>query len=193
MLRLTRSFASLAPPSGRAWGLGSRPEPPAGRPAEPDRPAGRGLRPGASAPRSPPPERARRERALRRDRNVIGIATTSIAWFLVLVLFIGWLVYAVFNAKAARKELGSEIELAANRKPYYDDEELEGRRLELVQFIGVLLLVVIVIGLPLYWVFEPSRQAALGRRPRPPRGRGAPSCSRPRPRGDSTAPAVTAR
>ena len=27
-----------------------------------------------------------------------------------------------------RKEVGSEIELAANRKPYYDDEELEGPR-----------------------------------------------------------------
>ena len=90
---------------------------------------------------------------------MIALTTTSIAWFLVLVLFIGWIVYALFNAKAARKELGSEIELAANRKPYFDDEELEGRRLELVQFIGVLLLVVIVIGLPLYWVFEPSRQA----------------------------------
>ena len=90
---------------------------------------------------------------------MIGLASTSIAWFIVLVLVIGWLVYAVFNATAARKELGSEIELAANRKPYYDDEELEGRRLELVQFIGVLLLIVIVIGLPLYWVFEPSRQA----------------------------------
>jgi mono/diheme cytochrome c family protein len=90
---------------------------------------------------------------------VIGLAATSIAWFLVLVLFIGWLVYAVFNAKAARKELGSELELAPNRKPYFDDEELEGRRLELVQFLGVLLLIVIVIGLPLYWVFEPSRQA----------------------------------
>jgi mono/diheme cytochrome c family protein len=65
----------------------------------------------------------------------------------------------VFNARAARKELGSELELAANRKPYFDDEELEGRRLELVQFLGVLLLIVIVVGLPLYWVFEPSRQA----------------------------------
>ena len=90
---------------------------------------------------------------------MIALASTSVAWFLVLVLVIGWLVYAVFNARAARKELGAELELAANRKPYFDDEELEGRRLELVQFIGVLLLVVIVIGLPLYWVFEPSRQA----------------------------------
>ena len=42
------------------------------------------------------------------------------------------------------KELGSEIELAPNRKPYYDDEDAGGPRLELVQLIGVLLLVVIV-------------------------------------------------
>ena len=63
------------------------------------------------------------------------------------------------NSRSARKEVGSEIELAANRKPYYDDEVLEGKRLERVQLIGVLLLVVIVIGLPLYWVLEPSRQA----------------------------------
>jgi mono/diheme cytochrome c family protein len=90
---------------------------------------------------------------------MIALATTAIAWIIVVVLVVGWLIYAVLNARSARKELGSELELAPNRKPYYDDEQLEGRRLELVQFIGVLLLIVIVIGLPLYWVFEPSRQA----------------------------------
>lgn len=90
---------------------------------------------------------------------MIALASTAIAWIIALVIIIGWIVYAALNQGAARKELGSEIELAANRKPYYSDEELEGRRLELVQFIGVLLLVVIVVGLPLYWVFEPQRQA----------------------------------
>jgi mono/diheme cytochrome c family protein len=90
---------------------------------------------------------------------MIALATTTIAWIIALVIFIGWVVYAILNQGAARKELGSEIELAANRRPYYSDEELEGRRLELVQFVGVLLLAVIVVGLPLYWVFEPSRQA----------------------------------
>jgi mono/diheme cytochrome c family protein len=90
---------------------------------------------------------------------VIALATTAIAWIIGLVLVIGWVIYAMFNARAARKEVGAELELAANRRPYYNDEELEGRRLELVQFLGVLLLAVIVIGLPLYWVFEPSRQA----------------------------------
>ena len=52
------------------------------------------------------------------------------------------------TSRSAAPEVGSEIELAANRKPYYDDEELEGQRLERVQLVGVLLLVVIVIGLP---------------------------------------------
>ena len=75
------------------------------------------------------------------------------------VVVVGWIVYALLNAGSARKEVGSEIELAANRKPYYDDEVLEGRRLERVQLYGVLLLVVIVIGLPLYWILEPDRQA----------------------------------
>ncbi|MDQ3543985.1 MAG: c-type cytochrome [Actinomycetota bacterium] len=90
---------------------------------------------------------------------LIALATTAFAWVILTVLVIGFVVYALFNSRSARREFGSEIELAPNRRPYYDDEELEGRRLELVQFLGVLLLVVIVIGLPLYWVFEPNRQA----------------------------------
>jgi mono/diheme cytochrome c family protein len=90
---------------------------------------------------------------------VIALATTAIAWIIAVIIVLGWIVYALFNARGARPELGSEIELAPNRKPYLDDEALEGRRLELVQFIGVLLLAVTVIGLPLYWVFEPSRMA----------------------------------
>jgi len=84
--------------------------------------------------------------------------TVSLAYILLAVIVVGFIVYAVASRTAARPELGSEIELAANRKPYYDDEVLEGRRLERVQFIGLLFLVVSVIGLPLYWILEPSRQ-----------------------------------
>jgi mono/diheme cytochrome c family protein len=86
-------------------------------------------------------------------------ATTAIGVVLIGSFVLGWIVYALFNIRGARRELGSEIELAANRKPYYDDETLEGRRLEMVQLFGMLLLIVIVLGLPLYWLFEPSRQA----------------------------------
>jgi mono/diheme cytochrome c family protein len=94
---------------------------------------------------------------------MIAIAATAVAWILVVILVAGWVIYALFNMRGGRREAGAELELAANRKPYYDDDGLEGRRLELVQFVGVLLLVVIVVGLPLYWVFEPSRQAGAER------------------------------
>jgi mono/diheme cytochrome c family protein len=90
---------------------------------------------------------------------MLALATTSIAWLITAVVLVGWIVYAFLNIRSARAEIGSEIELAANRKPYLDDEELEGRRLELVQVLGVLMLIVIVIGLPAYWIFEPSRMA----------------------------------
>ncbi len=90
---------------------------------------------------------------------IFALATTTIAWIILAIILIGWIVYAFLNIRAARPELGSEIELAANRRPYYDDEILEGRRLTMVQFFGVVLLAIIVIALPLYWVFEPDRQA----------------------------------
>jgi mono/diheme cytochrome c family protein len=90
---------------------------------------------------------------------MLALATTSIAWLIALVITAGWIIYAALNIRSSRSELGSEIELAANRKPYYSDEVLEGSRLERVQLFGVLMLVVIVVGLPAYWLFEPSRQA----------------------------------
>jgi mono/diheme cytochrome c family protein len=90
---------------------------------------------------------------------VFALTTTAIAWLIAAVIAAGWIIYAILNARSARSELGSEIELAANRKAYYDDEVLEGPRLERMQVLGVALLAIIVIGLPLYWIFEPSRQA----------------------------------
>ena len=91
--------------------------------------------------------------------GVLALSTTSIGVFGLVVICVGWAVYGLFNVVSGRHEVGSEIELAPNRKPYYDDETLEGPRLERVQLWGVILLAIIVIALPLYWVFEPSRQA----------------------------------
>ena len=90
---------------------------------------------------------------------MIASATNTFAIVIALTFVIGWIVYAFMNRAASRPEVGSEIELAANRKVYFDDEELEGRRLQRVQFYGVLLLATITIGLPVYWLMEPSRQA----------------------------------
>jgi hypothetical protein len=65
---------------------------------------------------------------------MVALATTSAAIIFTLIFVIGWVVYAFMNRGAGRAEIGSEIELAANRKKYYEDEELEGKRLERVQF-----------------------------------------------------------
>src|SRR6185436_3018800 len=75
------------------------------------------------------------------------------------VIVVGYVVYLVINSRQARAEVGSEIELAPNRKPYLDDEQLEGPRLEKVQLWALASLVIVAIGLPLYWVTEPGRQA----------------------------------
>lgn len=90
---------------------------------------------------------------------LIGTTTTTIAVIGLVIVTLGWILYGIANVIGGRSELGSEIELAPNRKEYYDDETLEGPRLERVQLIGVLLLALIVIMLPLYWIFEPDRQA----------------------------------
>ena len=73
----------------------------------------------------------------------------------------GFIIYWVFNWFQGRAESGSETELAPNRKPYYDDEELETKKLDASLFAGLLCLVVIGIALPLYWLGEPGRQEGL--------------------------------
>jgi mono/diheme cytochrome c family protein len=91
---------------------------------------------------------------------MIAVTTTQRAFGLVIaaIVAIGFVVWLVTNLRASRKETGSEIELAANRKEYLSDEELEGRKLNLALFSAAGLLAVIAIVLPLYWLGEPGRQ-----------------------------------
>ena len=83
----------------------------------------------------------------------------TLAYVIAAVVLVVWLVYVWSNVRAGRHEAGSEIELAPNRKPYYDDDVLEGRRLERVQLIGLGMLLISAVGLPIYWLAEPGRQA----------------------------------
>ena len=73
----------------------------------------------------------------------------------------GFLLYWIFNWFAGRAETGSEIELAPNRKPLPDDEEMEGRRLDQGLMAGLFCIVAIAIALPLYWLGEPGRHDGL--------------------------------
>ncbi|MGI9645123.1 MAG: c-type cytochrome [Ilumatobacteraceae bacterium] len=90
---------------------------------------------------------------------IVALTTTNLALLAFAIILIVWVVYGIFNVVGGRKEVGSELELAPNRKEYYDDETLEGPHLTRVMGIGVILLFITVVALPLYWVFEPSRQA----------------------------------
>jgi mono/diheme cytochrome c family protein len=74
-----------------------------------------------------------------------------------LLAVVAVVVYALFNIRAGRNEVGSEIELAANLKPYYDDDVLETKKLDRALTAGLAGLVLIGVGLPAYWLAEPGR------------------------------------
>jgi mono/diheme cytochrome c family protein len=75
-----------------------------------------------------------------------------------VITVIGFVWYVAANVRAGRAEVSSEIELAPNRRDPIPDDEMEGRRLNrALQTAGILLLVT-AVGLPLYWLNEPSRQ-----------------------------------
>ena len=86
---------------------------------------------------------------------------TTIGAVIVVLLVLGLSSTCWSTCARAAAEVGSEIELAPNRKPYYDDEELETTVLNRTLRWALVLLIVIAVGLPLYWLNEPS--PAVGR------------------------------
>lgn len=90
---------------------------------------------------------------------VLGASTVeTVGTVIAVLLLIGFVLYVIFNALAGRREAGSEIELAPNRRPYLDDDKLETTKLDRTLLLGLGLLIVIAVGLPLYWLHEPGRQ-----------------------------------
>jgi mono/diheme cytochrome c family protein len=75
-----------------------------------------------------------------------------------IALVVGWAVFILAHVKRGGVAPGTEMERAPNRKAYFDDDELEGRKLERVLTMALLLVIVLAVGLPLYWLHEPSRQ-----------------------------------
>ncbi len=74
------------------------------------------------------------------------------------VLVLGWLGYLITHLMKAGAPPGAEIELAPNRKPYFDDDKLETRKLDAALGVALLLTAVSAVGLPAYWVMESNRQ-----------------------------------
>jgi len=84
-------------------------------------------------------------------------ATRNIGIAIAVILSLAWLIRVLINLREAKPEVGSEIDLAPNRSPGYTDEQLEGPRLTRSLLAGVAMLVIIGVGLPLYWIAEPGR------------------------------------
>ena len=85
-------------------------------------------------------------------------AVRNVGFVIFAIVIIGFVVYLFFNLLDSKGEGGAEIELAANRKPYFDDDVLETRKLDQSLMSGLVLLSIIGIALPLYWLGEPGRQ-----------------------------------
>lgn len=90
---------------------------------------------------------------------ILGTTQAAIGAVILFLAIVIVLVFLFINARQSRPEVGSEVELAPNRKPYYSDEELEGKKLDRVLTIGLLGLFICALGVPLYWLAEPGRQA----------------------------------
>ncbi|HEX8805241.1 MAG TPA: c-type cytochrome [Acidimicrobiales bacterium] len=91
---------------------------------------------------------------------VLGASTvTTVGAVIAVLLGLAAVVYLFANLRAARPEVGAEIELAPNRKPYLSDDELETTKLNKTLRAAFVLLVVVAVGLPLYWLNEPGRQS----------------------------------
>jgi mono/diheme cytochrome c family protein len=83
----------------------------------------------------------------------------SFALVVAFVVAVGFVLWLLANVRRAKPEIGSELELAANRRPYFDDEGMEGKRLDNVLRWALVSLTIIAVGLPVYWLAEPGRQA----------------------------------
>jgi mono/diheme cytochrome c family protein len=83
---------------------------------------------------------------------------SNIGWTIAILVFVGSAIAIFINIRRARPEVGSEIELAPNRKPFLDDDALETRHLDRTLFLGLLFLGAVAVALPLYWLYEPARQ-----------------------------------
>ena len=84
----------------------------------------------------------------------------TVAGIVLGLMLAGLAVYVVLTLvrRDPGEPVGAEVELAPNRKVYYDDEELEGPRLDRALLVALGMLIIIAVGLPLYWLHEPNRQ-----------------------------------
>ncbi|HEV2809967.1 MAG TPA: c-type cytochrome [Acidimicrobiales bacterium] len=94
--------------------------------------------------------------------NLLAVSSQQrIGLAVVLTMLVGWVVY-LLSASRRTYEPGSELTTAPNRKVYYDDEGMEGKRLTKYLWWAFATLAISAIALPVIWVREPFRQTGGG-------------------------------
>ena len=88
---------------------------------------------------------------------VLASTVSNIGYVIVVLMMIAFVIYLYINVRQARPETGSEMVLAPNRMPHHPDEVLEGPVLNRNLAFGLGAIVLISVGLPLYWLGEPGR------------------------------------
>ena len=89
--------------------------------------------------------------------TVLASTFSNIGYVIVVLTLIAFFAYILINARRDRPEVGSELVLAPNRMPHHPDEVLEGPVLTRNLAFGLGAIVLISVGLPLYWLGEPAR------------------------------------
>lgn len=84
---------------------------------------------------------------------------TSIGFVVLFLVCLLCVVYGLASIRSGKPAAGSEVYLAPNRKPYYDDQTMETTRLDRMLLISFATLAAISLALPLYWLAEPGRMA----------------------------------
>lgn len=90
---------------------------------------------------------------------VLATVQSSIGYVVLFLVCLLCLVYGLASLRSGKRATGSEVTLAPNRKPYYDNKTMETTRLTRVLTICFVVLAVISLALPLYWLAEPGRMA----------------------------------
>ena len=82
----------------------------------------------------------------------------NVGFVIAAIVIVGFVLYVFVNLREARTEIGAEVDLAPNRKPYLSDEEFENTKLNRSLLFSLVMLASIAVGLPMYWLAEPGRQ-----------------------------------
>ena len=80
-----------------------------------------------------------------------------------ILFLVNGLAFLAFLAVALMSARGKKEPPPPNLTPYYDDETLEGPKLERVLGAAVLFSAVLAASLPVYWLFEPDRQERMSK------------------------------